>query len=164
MRISAQLIDARTDAHRWADTYEHTLADRFGVQAEIAQQVATTLELELGENVRAQLVRRGTRDVEAYELYRRGRFLWNSRTRAGHEKAIEYYNQAIARDSSYADAYAGLADAYLTAYQMAHFPWEPSEFYARIKAAAERAVTLDDKSADAHAAMAIALWWNKDWP
>ena len=164
VRISAQFIDARTDAHLWADNYEYTLADRFGVQAEIAQKVATTLEVELGENARAQLVRRGTRDFEAYDLYRRGRFLWNSRTRAGHEKAIEYYNRAIARDSSYADAYAGLADAYLTAYQLAYFPWESSVFYARIKAAAERAVALDDNSADAHAAMAIALWWNKDWP
>jgi TolB-like protein/Flp pilus assembly protein TadD len=164
VRISAQFIDARTDAHLWADNYEYTLADRFGVQAEIAQKVATTLEVELGDNVRAQLVRRGTRDVEAYDLYRRGRFLWNSRTRAGHEKAIEYFNQAIARDSSYADAYAALADAYLTAYQLAIFPWEPSAFYARIKPAAERAVALDDNSADAHAAMAIALWWNKDWP
>ncbi|HEU4993824.1 MAG TPA: BTAD domain-containing putative transcriptional regulator, partial [Gemmatimonadaceae bacterium] len=164
VRISAQFIDARTDAHLWADNYEYTLADRFGVQAEIAQKVASTLEVELGENARVQLVRRGTRDVEAYDLYRRGRFLWNSRTRVGHEKAIEYYNQAIARDSSYADAYAGLADAYLTAYQLAYLPWEPSEFYARLKAAAERAVALDDNSADAHAAMAIALWWNKDWP
>jgi len=164
VRISAQFIDARTDAHLWADNYEYTLADRFGVQAEIAQKVASTLEVELGENARLQLVRRGTRDFEAYDLYRRGRFLWNSRTRAGHEKAIEYYNQAIARDSSYADAYAGLADAYLTAYQLAYFPWESSVFYARIKAAAERAVALDDNSADAHAAMAIALWWNKDWP
>ena len=164
VRISAQFIDAQTDAHLWADNYEYTLADRFGVQAEIAQKVANTLEVELGENARVQLVRRGTRDYEAYDLYRRGRFLWNSRTRVGHEKAIDYFNQAIARDSSYADAYAGLADAYLTAYQLAHFPWEPSAFYARIKAAAERAVALDDNSADAHAAMAIALWWNKDWP
>ena len=164
VRISAQFIDARTDAHLWAENYEYTLADKFGVQAEIAQKVASTLEVELGDNVRAQLVRRGTRDSEAYDLYRRGRFLWNSRTRAGHEKAIEYYNQAIARDSSYADAYAGLADAYLTAYQLAIFPWEPPAFYERIKAAAERALALDDNSADAHAAMAIALWWNKDWP
>ena len=164
VRISAQFIDARKDAHLWANNYEYTLADRFGVQAEIAQKVAGTLEVELGENARAQLARPGTRDAEAYDLYRRGRFLWNSRTRAGHEKAIEYYNLAIARDSNYADAYAGLADAYLTAYQLAHIPWEPSEFYARIKAAAERAVALDDNSADAHAAMAIALWWNKDWP
>ena len=72
----------------------------------------------LGERMQAPLMEQLTSDAEAYELYRRGRYLWNTRTREGHERAIEYYRRAIERDSGFAAAYAGLADAYITAYQL----------------------------------------------
>jgi TolB-like protein/DNA-binding SARP family transcriptional activator/Flp pilus assembly protein TadD len=164
VRISAQLIDARGDEHLWAKNYDYELRDIFRVQEEIARDVARALELELGEQGRRLLVKQGTRDPEAYELYRRARFLWNTRTREGHEQAVEYYRQAIKRDSGYADAYAGLADAYLTAYQFGYATIPEAESYSRLKWAAERALALDDESADAHTSFAVVLWWQRNWP
>jgi TolB-like protein/tetratricopeptide (TPR) repeat protein len=164
VRISAQLIDARTDAHVWADSYEDELKVAFRVQEDIARDVARTLELELGDRAQRRIGRRGTRDAEAYEFYRRGRFFWALRTPDAHEQAIAYFERAIARDSSYADAYAGLADAYLTAWQLATSRRTEEEAYSRFRWAAERAVSLDDESADAHTSYAVALWWKQDWP
>ncbi len=164
VRISAQLIDARTDVHVWADSYEDELRVAFRVQEDIARDVASTLELQLGDQVRRRIGRRGTRDAEAYEFYRRGRFFWALRTPEAHEQAIAYFERAIARDSSYADAYAGLADAYLTAWQLATSTRTEEEAYSRFRWAAERAVSLDDESADAHTSYAVALWWKQDWP
>jgi Predicted integral membrane protein len=164
VRISAQLIDARTDAHVWADSYEEKLQVAFRAQEDIARDVARTLEIELGDQAQRRIVRRGTHDSEAYEFYRRGRFFWALRTPEAHEQAIAYFEQAIARDSSYADAYAGLADAYLTAWQLATSERTEEEAYSRFRWAAERAVALDDESADAHTSYAVALWWKRDWP
>lgn len=164
VRISAQLIDARTDVHVWADSYEDELQVAFRVQEDIARDVASTLELQLGDQVERRIARRGTRDAEAYEFYRRGRFFWALRTPDAHEQAIAYFERAIARDSSYADAYAGLADAYLTAWQLATSTRTEEETYSRFRWAAGRAVSLDDGSADAHTSYAVALWWKQDWP
>ena len=164
VRISAQLIDARADEHLWAENYDYELHDIFRVQEEIAREVARALELELGEQGGRLLVRQGTRDPEAYQLYRRGRFFWSTRTKEGHERAVEYYRRAIERDSGYADAYAGLADAYLTAYQLDLATISEAETYSRLKWAAERALALDDESADAHTSFAVALWWQRNWP
>jgi TolB-like protein/DNA-binding SARP family transcriptional activator/Flp pilus assembly protein TadD len=164
VRISAQLIDARADHHLWAESYESDLRDVFRVQEQIAREVVRGLAVELGDRERTVLVKQGTRDPEAYQLFRRGRFLWNTRTRAGHEQAIEYYRQAIARDSTYADAYAGIAYAYLTEYQLNVSTLPEEELYARIKWAVERALTFDDRSADAHTAFATSLQWQRNWP
>jgi TolB-like protein/Flp pilus assembly protein TadD len=164
VRISAQLIDARADEHLWAENYESDLGDVFRVQEQIARQVVGALEVELGERGNATLVRQGTRDPEAYRLYQRARYLWNTRTREGHQRAIEYYQRAIARDSSYADAYAGLADTYRTAWQMNVSDLPEGEVFARAKWAAERALALDDRSADAHVSAAASLQTEKNWP
>ena len=164
LRISAQLIDARSDGHLWADAYDYGPRDAFRAQEEIAGEVVRALEVRLGERARRQLARQGTHDAEAYQLYRRGRFLWNARTREGHERAIEYYQRALERDSSYAEAYAGLADVYLTAYQLNLFAMPEAEAYSRLKWAAERALAADDESADAHVSFAIALLWQQNWP
>jgi TolB-like protein/DNA-binding SARP family transcriptional activator/Tfp pilus assembly protein PilF len=164
LRIAAQLIDARDDHHLWADSYEDDPADAFRLQEEIARQVVDAMELRLGARARRLLARPGTRNAEALEFYRRARFAWNSRTREGHERATEYFERAIARDSNYADAYAGLADVHLTAFQLNLFDVPESEVYSRLKWAAERALALDDESADAHTAVAITLWWQQNWP
>jgi len=163
VRITAQLIDAGSDDHLWAESYDREAVDVFAVQDEIARRVAGALEIEL-DAASGALGRRGTRDPEAYELYRRGRFLWSTRTREAHEQAIAYYWQAIARDSSYADPYAGLADAYLTSYQLGLATMPEAEVYSRLKWAAERALALDEQSADAHIAFSSALWWQRNWP
>jgi tetratricopeptide (TPR) repeat protein len=109
-------------------------------------------------------VKRGTTDPEAYELYRRGRYLWNTRTKEGHERAIEYYQRAIARDSNFADAYAGIADTYLTANQLNLSSLPDTDLYSRATWAAERALALDDRSADAHTSFAASLQSQKNWP
>ena len=164
VRVTAQLIDAATDAHRWAETYESSVQTSFRVQEEIARAVARALEVEVPERARRQLVRRGTSNPDAYELYQRGRVFWQTRTRDGHEQAIRFYQRAIELDSTYADAYAGLSDAYLTAYQLDVLGLSESESYARVKSAAERAMALDPESAAAHTSFATALWWQRDWP
>jgi TolB-like protein/DNA-binding SARP family transcriptional activator/Flp pilus assembly protein TadD len=163
VRITAQLIDARTDQHLWADHLELELKDAFRAQAEIAAQVARRLEIELGEKAQPVIAKRGTRDHEAFMLYRRGRFLWSKRDREGHERALEYFQRAIARDSGYADAWAGIADLNLTAFQHRLIDQPEAVLQARHKEAAERAIRLDDGSADAHAAYSVALWWQRDW-
>jgi TolB-like protein/Tfp pilus assembly protein PilF len=164
LRISARLFDVRSADHPWMGSYDYELRDVFRVQVEMAREVAQALALELGERGERLLVRRGTRDAEAYELYRRGRFFWNRRTREGHEAAADYFSRAIARDSSYADAYGALAELYLTDYQLNLSDRREDEAYERIRWAAERALALDDESADAHVSTAIALWWRQDWP
>ena len=163
VRISAQLIDASADEHMWAENYETDLSDVFRVQEQIAREVVRALEVELGERGNAALVRHGTRDPEAYRLYQRARYLWNTRTREGHQRAIEYYQRAIERDSTYADAYAGLADTYRTAWQLNVSALSEAETFARAKWAAERAIALDDRSADAHVALAASLQEQKNW-
>ena len=164
VRITAQLIDARTDEHLWAQSYDDDLRDIFRVQEQIARRVVQSLQLELGDHEQTALVREGTHDPEAYQLYRRARFLWNTRSREGHARAIEYYRQAIARDSLYADAYAGMADTYLTSIQLNVSSLPPLETYERAKWAVERALALDDKSADAHAAQGVSMHWQHNWP
>jgi TolB-like protein/DNA-binding SARP family transcriptional activator/Flp pilus assembly protein TadD len=164
VRISAQLIDARTDQHLWADNLELELKDSFRAQEAIAHDVVQKLEVQLSRTGQTVIAKRGTRDPEAFLLYRRGRLLWSKRDRQGHERALEYYNRAIARDSGYADAYAAIADFYLTAFQHKLVDLPEAVLAARHKQAAERAIELDDQSADAHAAFAVALWWQRDWP
>ncbi len=163
IRVSAQLIDARSDQHLWAHSYDTERRDVVQVQEQIARAVVTALELQLAEG-QTPLASRGTNDPEAYQLYQRGRYLWNTRTRDGHARAIDYYRQAIARDSSYADAYAGLAFAYSTAWQLNVGSLATPEVLSRVKWAAERALALDDRSTDAHAAVAMSLLWQHNWP
>ncbi len=164
MRVSAQLVRIGSDEQIWAKNYEHRAGDTFGAQEQIARDVVRALEVELGEAGNAMLARRETRDPEAHELYLRGRFHWGSQTREGHEKAIDYFFQAIARDSGYAAAYAGLADAYLTGFQHGVADVTEEEAYSRLKWAAERVLALDEHSADARTSMAIVLWCQKNWP
>lgn len=163
VRITAQLIDAGADRHLWSRSYDRALVNVLGMQDEIAREVARSLEIELAGTAGA-IATRGTRDPKAYEFYRRGRYFWNRRTKEGHEQAIAYFQQAIARDSTYAEPYAGLADAYLTSYQLNFDTAPEAEIYSRMRSAAQRALALDDQSADAHVSFGVALWWQKDWP
>jgi TolB-like protein/DNA-binding SARP family transcriptional activator len=165
VRITAQLIDAETDEHLWSQRYDRRLVDVFGVQEDIAREVGRALEVTLGDRGRAAAAR-GTHVPEAYELYLRGRYHWQQRTKEGHEQAVAYFRQAIGRDSTYADAYAGLAAVYLTGYSLyiPGFADREDETYRNLKWGAERAVALDDNSAPAHRALAILRWWQRDWP
>jgi DNA-binding SARP family transcriptional activator/TolB-like protein len=164
VRISAQLVRADTDRQIWARNYDFRARDIFGVQDQVARDVVRALEVELGEAGQEMLARRETRDPEAYELYLRGRFHWGRQTKEGHEKAIEYFSQAIERDSSYAAAYAGLADAYVTGYWLGVAKVSEEEAYSRLKWAAERVLALDEQSADARTSLAIVQWCQQNWP
>lgn len=101
--------------------------------------------------------------AEARELYRRGRYHWSLRTKEGHLRAIDYYQQAISRDSAFASPWAGLAETYLSGYQMGMLDLSEDEAFSRIKWAAERALALDEKSAEAHVALGVVSWWQRNW-
>src|SRR5438105_8988708 len=113
VRVNVQLINALTNAHLWAETYDRRLIDIFAVESEIAKTIADTLQAKLSGSEKTSIAKVPTANPEAYELYLKGRFFWNKRTGVDLRKAIEYFNQAVAKDPNYALAYAGLADSYL---------------------------------------------------
>src|SRR5204863_2133184 len=118
VRVNVQLINAITDAHLWAETYDRKLTDIFAVESEIAKTIAESLQATLTGSEKNSIAKAPTANPEAYEFYLKGRFFWDKRTGADLQTAIQYFNQAIAKDPGYALSYAGLADAYalLTAY------------------------------------------------
>jgi serine/threonine-protein kinase len=155
LRITAQLNRVTDGTHLWSHTYDRELHDVFAVQREISQGIA--------DQLRAGAVppRQAPRDVEAWRLYKEGTYFFNQfQPPASNYKAIERYQAAIARDPSFAAAYAGLADAY--AYLAENFVVAPREVMPKAKAAAEKAVELDPNSAEAHASLA-AVKLDYDW-
>jgi TolB-like protein/Tfp pilus assembly protein PilF len=155
IRVNVQLINALTDAHLWADTFDRKLTDIFAVESEIAKTIADTLQAKLTGSEKTAISKKPTENPDAHELYLKGRHFWNLRTEANLKKALEYFQQAIEKDPSYALAYTGLADCYSIIPNYADRP--PKEDYARALAAAHRAIELDDSLAEAHTALANAL-------
>jgi TolB-like protein/Tfp pilus assembly protein PilF len=160
VRISVQLINAQTDAHLWADTYDRKLTDVFLVETDIAKTIADSLKAKLTRSERQAIAVRPTANLEAYELYLKGRFFWNKRTGADLRKAIDYFNDAVAKDPNYALAYAGLADCYDLLHEYSEI--SPKESYPKAKAAAIKALELDDALGEAHTSLAYSLV-NYDW-
>jgi len=160
VRISVQLINAQTDAHLWAETYDRKLTDVFLVETDIAKTIADTLKAKLTRSERQAIAVRPTANLEAYELYLKGRFFWNKRTGADLRKAIDYFNHAIAKDPNYALAYVGLADCYDLLCEYSEL--SPKESYPKAKAAAVKALELDDTLGEAHASLAYSLI-NYEW-
>ena len=153
VRVNVQLINAMTDAHLWADTYDRKLTDIFAVESEIAKAIAETLQARLSGAEKSSIAKAPTANPEAYELYLKGRFFWNKRTGDDLRKSIEYLKQAIAKDPGYALAYAALADSYglLRFYGGA----SPAESVVPAEAAAKKALELDDSLAEAHASLGL---------
>jgi len=153
VRVNVQLINALTDAHLWAETFDRKLTDIFAVESEIAKTIADTLQAKLTGSEKTAMSKKPTANPEAYELYLKGRFFWNKRTSADLRKAVDYFNQAIAKDSNYALAYAGLADAF------AMYPdygvEAPADAYPRAKSAAMKALELDNTLGQPHAALGL---------
>ena len=165
LRVVAELVSGADGRQLWADQFDEGRADVFAIEDRLTSAIAVALRPRLtGEAGAAPARERGTDDPEAYDLYRRGRYFWSMRTADGHARAVAYYRQAIARDSTYAAAYGGLADAYLTDYQHAISGRSEAEAAARHRWAAERALALDDASPDARVAYAVSVWWRRDWP
>ena len=113
VRVNVQLINAMTDAHLWAETYDRKLTDIFAVESDIAKTIAETLQAKITGSEKNSIAKAPTANPEAYELYLKGRFFWNKRTGEDLHKAIGYFEQAIAKDPNYALAYVGSADSYL---------------------------------------------------
>jgi len=153
VRVNVQLINALTDAHLWADTYDRKLTDIFAVESEIAKTIAETLQARLTGSEKSSIAKTPTVNPEAYELYLKGRFFWNKRTGDDLRKSIDYLKQAIAKDPGYALAYAALADSYglLRFYGGA----SPAESVVPAEAAAKKALELDDSLAEAHASLGL---------
>jgi len=161
--VSAELVDAREDKQLWGEQYGRKLADIVSIQQEIATAVSGNLRMQLTSEEKTRLAKSPATNPEAYQLYLKGRYQANQGTAAGLKNGIEYFQQAIDKDPSYAPAYAGLADAYGGLSGLIYQP--PSETLPKAKAAAMKAVELDETLAEAHAALAMVDWfydWN--WP
>jgi TolB-like protein/class 3 adenylate cyclase/Tfp pilus assembly protein PilF len=160
VRVNVQLINALNDAHLWGDVYDRKLTDIFSVESDIAKTVADTLQAKLTGAEKQSISSQPTSDLTAYELYLKGRSFWRKRSGDNIPKAIAFYEQAIARDPNYALAYAGMAEAYVV------LPWFtgtiPRDATPKAKAAALKAVQLDDNLAEAHTALADVLFWDFD--
>jgi len=153
VRVNVQLINALTDAHLWADTYDRKLTDIFAVESEIAKTIAETLQAKITGSEKSSIAKAPTANPEAYELYLKGRFFWNKRSGADLRRAIDYFNQAIAKDPNYALAYAGLADSYLLLPNYGSA--SALESIPPARAALKKALELDDSLAEAYASQGL---------
>jgi TolB-like protein/Tfp pilus assembly protein PilF len=162
VRITVQLISALSDSHLWADTYDRKLIDTFGVESDVAQKIASSLEAQLTGSEQRAIAARPTENTEAYQLYLKGKFFWNKRTGDDLKAAADLFRQAVAVDPSYANAYAGLAQADLLIPVFG--AGAPRDFFPKAKAAAERAIELDETSAEGHSALAMLLCFDFKFP
>jgi TolB-like protein/DNA-binding winged helix-turn-helix (wHTH) protein/Flp pilus assembly protein TadD len=157
VRITAQLIEARDDRHLWSETYDGDLRDTLTLQKQVAQAIAEQIRINLKPQEQATLRHGKVVDPQAYEAYLKGRYFWNKRSGDDFEKAVEYFNQAIARDPNYAQAYSGLADTYALMADWEYGVLAPREALPRAKAAAVKALQLDDTLGEAHTSLAFCL-------
>ena len=155
VRVNVQLINAMTNAHLWAESYDRKLTDIFRVESDIARAVAETLQAKLTGSAEHVLASRPTDDPEAHQLYLKGRYFWNRRTAENLQKAKGYFKEAIDKDPAYALAWSGLADTYSLGPIYTDTP--PREDIQRALAAAHKALELDDSLAEAHTSLANAL-------
>jgi TolB-like protein/DNA-binding winged helix-turn-helix (wHTH) protein len=165
VRITAQLIQTKDQTHLWARNYDRNLRDILSLQSDVAGAIAREIAPRLTPESSARLANASPLDAQAYELYLKGRYSWNKRTEDGFLKAIDYFNQAIARDANYAKAHAGLADAYALLGSLPNTEITRSEAMTKAKASALRALELDDSLAEAHTSLAFVLaQYEWDWP
>src|SRR5438128_1485153 len=164
LSVSAALVQAREDKQLWGQQYSRKLADIHSVQQEIATAVSGNLRVRLTSEEKTRLNKSSATNPEAYELYLKGRYHANQTTAAELKKGIEYFQQAIDKDPGYALAYAGLADSYSSLGGGWMYP-SPNDGFPKAKAAATKALELDDTLAEAHAALAYAVFFaDWDWP
>jgi TolB-like protein/Flp pilus assembly protein TadD len=162
VRISVQLIDAGTDEHLWSETYDRELTDIFAIQSDVARQITDALKAQVSVEERARLDHRPTDNMEAYQAYLRGRFLWNQRTDEGVNAAIDLFRRATELDPKYAPAYVGLAEAYIV---LGNFgTYRPTSIFPDAKAAALTALELDASLGEAYASLGnIKANYDWDW-
>jgi TolB-like protein/Tfp pilus assembly protein PilF len=152
VRVTVQLIRALSDSHLWAETYDRKLIDTFGVESDVAQKIASSLEAKLTGSEQRAIAARPTENSEAYQLYLKGRFFWNKRTGQDLKVALDYFQKAVAADPNYAAAYAGVGDTCMLIPLFS--AGTPKEYFPKAEAAARRAIALDETTAEGHAALA----------
>jgi adenylate cyclase len=160
VRITVQLIDVGSEAPIWAQKYDRDMRNVFDIQMDIAHRVADALKVQLLRENRTRIENKAPEDIAAYNLYLRGRYYWNKRSRVDLEKAIEQFGEAIKTDPGYALAYAGLADCYTVGGRHRYLPGDDA--FAKARSYAEKALQINDNLAEAHSSLAAVLF-NYDW-
>jgi tetratricopeptide (TPR) repeat protein len=162
IRVVAQVVDARREDHLWAETYDREIENVFGVQSEVAAQVANAVQRELSPTDRSSIELRGTSDPQAYDLFLRARFLWNLRNEAAVGDSVELFRRALDRDPGFALAQTGLADAYTVL--GIYGARAPADVFPAAKEAASAALTVDPAMGEAVASRAcVAAVFDWDW-
>ena len=159
VRINAQLINAKQDAHVWSENYDRQMTDIFDLQSEIAQRIASELNAILSPSEINELQVHGTNNSEAYDLYLMGRYFWYQRTGEALQKSVDYFEQSLVLDPEYALAYSGLADAYLILVAYGHLPQNIG--YPKAKEHALKALEIEPNLAQAHATLGTIA--NREW-
>jgi TolB-like protein/DNA-binding winged helix-turn-helix (wHTH) protein/Tfp pilus assembly protein PilF len=164
VRITAQLIQVKDQTHLWARDYDRNLRDILALQSDVAGAIAREIKLKLSSDESTRLASAPELNPEAYELYLKGRYFWNKRTEDGFVRAIRYFEQATALDPNYAQPFAGLADAYALLGSMPNQEISRGEAMPKAKAAALKALQLNDSLADAHTSLAfVEMQYEWDW-
>jgi TolB-like protein/Flp pilus assembly protein TadD len=164
VRITAQLIRVPDERHLWAQTYDGDLRDALTLQNNIARAISEQVQATLNRQEDVALKSAKPVDPQAYEAYLKGRYFWNKRTADGLRKAIDYFNAAIESDPGYAKAYSGLADSYALLGDWEYGVLAPQEAFPQAKAAAAKALALDDTLGEAHTSLAFTLdLYDWDW-
>jgi TolB-like protein/DNA-binding winged helix-turn-helix (wHTH) protein/Tfp pilus assembly protein PilF len=158
LQVTAELVDVADGRALWSDRYLRNAADVFAIQDEISQEIARSLKLKLSAADRTRLARRSTVNVDAYELYIKGRYFWNKRAQGGFEDAIACFRKAIEKDPTYALAYSGLADCYALQSAMEYGVVAPHEAMPKARGAAHKALEIDPDLGEAHASLGLVLW------
>ena len=157
VRITAQLIEVPNERHLWAQSYEGDLQDTLALQNSVARAIAEQIQVTLNPQEAAALEKSKKVNPQAYEAYLKGRYFWNKRSGEGLKKAIDYFQHAIDSDPTYARAYSGLADSYALLGDWEYGILSPQDAFPRAKAAATRALALDDNLSEAHTSLAFIL-------
>jgi TolB-like protein/tRNA A-37 threonylcarbamoyl transferase component Bud32/Flp pilus assembly protein TadD len=162
VRITAQLIQASTDRHLWAESYDRNLRDVLNLQSEVSRAIASEIQIKVTPQEQARLASARAVNSEAYDLYLKGRYQWNKRSKEGLERGLKYFQRAIDLDPNYALAYSGVADSYVVLGNWGLLPGV--EVYPKAKAAALKALQLDENLAEPHSSLARVLEdYDWDW-
>ena len=156
VRVSVQLVKGETNAHLWADTFDRKMTDIFAIESDVAKTIAEKLQAKLTGSEERAIFAKPTENVEAHQLYLQGRYFWNRRTGENLKKALSYFQQAVEKDPGYALAYAGISDSCTLI--PVYGAGAPQDYYPRAKAAAEKALALDDMLGEAHTSLANVLF------